>query len=106
MLSESFNEMENISCSKIQGAMYGFPRLYLSEKAIQTAENMRVSPDYLYCLDLLNETGIMTIPGSGFRQKEGEYHLRITNLVCPSSEMKNTLNLFKEFNTRFHQKYK
>ena len=57
-------------------------------------------------MDLVEETGIMTVPGSGFGQKEGEYHLRITNLVTPTERMKEVLESFKVFNERFHDKYK
>ena len=50
----------------------------------------------------MNETGIMTVPGSGFGQKEGEYHFRITNLVTPTEKMKATLENLKKFNDQFH----
>lgn len=46
--------------------MYAFPRIHLSEKAIAEAKKRGVAPDSLYCLELVNETGIMTVPGSGF----------------------------------------
>lgn len=106
LLSKTFNEMRNVTCSEVQGAMYAFPRVHLSDKAIEAAKQLNVSPDFLYCLDLVNETGIMTVPGSGFGQKEGEYHFRITNLVCPTEQMKVTLDNLKAFNERFHDKYK
>lgn len=86
--------------------MYAFPRVHLSENAIKAAKAQNVQPDFLYCLDLVNETGIMTVPGSGFGQKEGEYHFRITNLVCPTEKMKETLDNLKVFNEKFHDKYK
>ena len=105
LLSHTFNQMEKVTCSEIQGAMYAFPRIHLSQKAIDTAVKMEVQPDYLYCLEMLNETGIMTVPGSGFEQKEGEYHFRITNLVCPTEKMKETLDKLAAFNTNFIKKY-
>jgi alanine transaminase len=37
LLTKTFNSMKNVSCSEIQGAMYGFPRLHLSDKAIKAA---------------------------------------------------------------------
>lgn len=42
----------------------------------------------MYCLDMVNATGIMTVPGNGFGQRENEYHYRITNLVSPTEQMK------------------
>ena len=56
-------------------------------------------------MKMLEETGIMTVPGSGFGQEEGTYHFRITNLVTPSDEMKDTLDRLKVFNENFHQKF-
>lgn len=37
LLSKTFNEMEHVTCSEIQGAMYAFPRIHLSKKAITEA---------------------------------------------------------------------
>lgn len=56
----------------------------------------------MYCMDMLKQTGIMTVPGSGFGQKQGTHHFRITNLVCPTQEMKETLDRLKDFNEQFH----
>ncbi|KIY92277.1 hypothetical protein MNEG_15687 [Monoraphidium neglectum] len=32
--------------------------------------------DWLYCLELLESTGIVVVPGSGFGQAEGSLHFR------------------------------
>jgi alanine transaminase len=53
-------------------------------------------------MDMVNETGIITIPGSGFKQKEGTYHFRITNLVTPYEKMERTMDALDKFNTRWH----
>ena len=58
--------MDNIHCSKIAGAMYGFPSINFSQKFIEEARSQGKTPDFLYCLDMVNKTGIMTVPGSGF----------------------------------------
>ena len=47
----------------------------------------------------------MTVPGSGFVEKENEFHFRITNLVCPTERMKETLDRLSVFNTKFYAKY-
>ena len=85
--------------------MYAFPRVRFSKKAIEAAKKQNVHPDFMYCMEMVNETGIMTVPGSGFGQKEGEYHYRITNLVSPTKELENTLANLKKFNTEFHNKF-
>lgn len=40
-------------------------------------QSLSMAPDMLYCLKLLEETGICVVPGSGFGQKEGTYHFRL-----------------------------
>ena len=97
--------MHNISCNKIEGAMYAFPSIKMSPKAIAMADELGVQPDFMYCMDMLNETGIMTVPGSGFGQKEGTHHFRITNLVSPTKEMQKCLDSLHKFNDSFHEKY-
>jgi alanine transaminase len=60
--------MKNVTCSEIQGAMYAFPRIRLSKTAISQANALNMAPDFFYCLKMVEETGIMTVPGSGFGQ--------------------------------------
>ena len=66
LLTSTFNSMKNITCTEIEGAMYGFPRVHFSQKFFDSAKQQGKQPDFLYCLDMVNETGIMTVPGSGF----------------------------------------
>ena len=49
-------------------------------QAVQAAQKEGKSPDTFYCLELLEDTGILTVPGSGFGQEEGTLHLRTTIL--------------------------
>ena len=35
-----------------------------------------MAPDVFFCFELLEETGICVVPGSGFGQKEGTLHFR------------------------------
>ena len=46
--------------------MYAFPKVEFSQKALKAAADLKVSPDFMYCMQMVNETGIMTVPGSGF----------------------------------------
>lgn len=46
--------------------MYGFPKVEFSEKAMAAAAEKGMSVDAMYCLAMVEETGIMTVPGSGF----------------------------------------
>jgi len=99
------NECINISCQPVQGAMYAFPRLHLSNAAISAAKEAGKLPDTFYCLQLLENTGLVTVPGSGFGQREGTYHLRMT--ILPKEEqLIEVLDRFKQFNQQFMKKYK
>jgi alanine transaminase len=91
------------------GAMYLFPRLDLPAKLIEEVKNeswkgKQKPPDLVWCMRLLNEEGIVTIPGSGFGQKEGIHHVRITFL--PSEEnMSEVVERLSRFQTRFMNTY-
>ena len=85
--------------------MYAFPNIKFTKKALDEAEKQHVQPDFLYCMEMLNSTGIMTVPGSGFGQRDNSYHYRATNLVTPTKDMETVLTSLREFNTQFHDKY-
>lgn len=101
LMHDSLNSLKGMKCNKIEGAMYAFPSIELSNHIIKNAEENNMKPDYYYCLKLLEETGLITVPGSGFGQKEGTYHIRLTNLINPKEELVKTLEKIGEFNNRF-----
>jgi alanine transaminase len=53
-----------------------------------------------YCLELLEETGICVVPGSGFRQKNGTYHFR-TTILPPVDQIKSLLSNVEKFHKNF-----
>jgi alanine transaminase len=67
-LEDAFNKLEGISCNKAEGAMYLFPQIHLPQKAIEAAKAAEKAPDAFYALRLLESTGIVVVPGSGFGQ--------------------------------------
>ncbi len=62
------NSIPGISCVKPEGAFYAFPRLD-TEHA-----------DSLFVKQLLQETGVVVVPGSGFGQLPGTRHFRVVFL--------------------------
>lgn len=80
MVTDGFNSLDGVTCNFTEGAMYSFPQLKLPAKAIAAAKAAGKAPDVFYCLRLLEATGISTVPGSGFGQEEGTFHLRTTIL--------------------------
>lgn len=62
------NDLDEISCTVPQGAFYAFPSLHIPED------------DEKFVADLIRETGVVTVHGSGFGQKPNTKHLRIVFL--------------------------
>ncbi len=82
---------------KTLGAMYSFPRITLPPAFIEAARQRGKAPDVLYCLELLQETGLSCVPGSGFRQLPGTFHIRTTILVRRMLFTKNLLQYVAKF---------
>uniref|UniRef100_A0A0M3ISY3 alanine transaminase n=1 Tax=Ascaris lumbricoides TaxID=6252 RepID=A0A0M3ISY3_ASCLU len=76
LVKEAYGALDGIECNPVQGAMYAFAKINLPKKAIEEAKKQNVAPDFLYGMKMLEATGICTVPGSGFGQKEGTYHFR------------------------------
>lgn len=65
-------QIEGINCVNASGAFYLFPKINLKE-----FKNWKTDKDF--AIDLLKETGVCTVYGSGFG-KFGENHIRLTFL--------------------------
>ena len=103
-LVKSLNEIDGMSCNPSEGAMYAFPRVELPPKAIDEATKQEMTPDTLYALSLLEETGICVVPASGFGQKKGRFGFR-TTFLPPEEELDRACDLFKQHHEMFCQKY-
>jgi alanine transaminase len=106
LVTEALNKMTNITCNEVEGAMYAFPKVELSQKAITEAKERKIAPDMFYALKALEKTGVVIVPGSGFRQKDNTHHFRITTLILPEEKMMERLKNFQQFNDWFHKEYK
>lgn len=104
MTEETFNKVPGMSCNTVQGAMYAFPRIELPPKAIEAAKEKDQAPDMFYCMKLLEEKGICLVPGSGFGQREGTFHFRMT-ILPPTEKLKIVLEKVKEFHLSFTEQY-
>jgi aspartate/methionine/tyrosine aminotransferase len=101
---DAFNALEGVDCQDTDGALYAFPRITLPPAAIAAAKRLNKSPDVLYCLELLEETGLSCVPGSGFQQAPGTFHIRTT--ILPREELfDKVLEKFSSFHLNFMKKY-
>ncbi|PAN14833.1 hypothetical protein PAHAL_2G447600 [Panicum hallii] len=104
-LEEAFNSLEGITCNKAEGAMYLFPRLHLPQKAIGVAQAAGTAPDAYYAKRLLEATGIVIVPGSGFGQVPGTWHFRCT-ILPQEDKMPAIISRFKEFHEKFMDEFR
>ena len=91
IIKQSFTEMEGVQCFGDIGALYLFPRLDVLPDQ---------STDFDYCMALLESTGLSTVNGGGFGQKEGTHHLRIAFLP-PKSMLESVLYKWIEFHRNY-----
>jgi aspartate/methionine/tyrosine aminotransferase len=84
LLSQRLNSIPGISCQATEGAMYAFPSIDIQPALAEKAKGKGVAPDRQYCSDMLERTGVVGAPGSGFGQRPGTHHMRLT--ILPSEQ--------------------
>lgn len=97
-LQQQMSALTGVSCTEPEGSFYLYPHIRLPPSFIEEAKSQGYKPDTLYCLKMLKNTGICTLPGNGFGQKMGTFHIRITCL--PAEEI---FPAFLKRLTDFHQ---
>ena len=90
IMHEGLNAIPGMSCAEIQGSMYAFP----------TIELPTGKTDVDYCNALLEQAGILFVPGSGFGQKPGTNHFR-TTLLPPKEDLPPMLKELEKFHLEF-----
>jgi alanine transaminase len=104
LLVDSLNKLPGITCNPAEGALYAFPRVHLPPTAVEAAQKLRKEPDWLYCSELLEATGIVVVPGSGFGQAKGTYHFR-TTFLPPEEDIGGVVEKLSRFHVSFMKKY-
>lgn len=89
---EMLNAIPGISCVKPEGAFYAFPRLHMNQ------------PDNNFVAELIDETGVVVVPGTGFGQKPGTQHFRVVFLP-PESTLEKAYKKIKDFTEKYFEKY-
>lgn len=82
------NEISGISCTKPEGAFYVFPKI--------EQVGSRWKNDMEFVLDVLNNTGVLFVPGSGFGEKYGSGHVRAV-FCAPLENMQKAFDMLEEF---------
>lgn len=87
-----FNEIPGLSTNRSHGALYSFPKVELGNTW---------GSDKDFVLDLMKETGIVMVHGSGFCQEFGQSHFR-SILLPPMETLVEAYDLLEKFMIR-HQ---
>ena len=102
VMAERLNKLPGVTCVDSPGALYLYPQLHLPPKALEAAKAAGKAPDTFYALALLDETGICVVSGSGFGQKEGTFHYRLT---CLCAGVEEYVGALEKFHLGFMKKY-
>ena len=86
--TKMLNDIEGISCVSPDGAFYALPRL---EFDIDDTE---------FVNRLIDETGVITLPGSGFGQREGTHHFRVV-FLAQIDVLKKAFERIADFTQKF-----
>lgn len=101
---DGLNAIDGIDCKPAEGAMYAFPKVEVPPRAWENAQEQGTTPDTLYALSLLEETGICVVPASGFGQKEGRVGFR-TTFLPPEDVIEKAIGEFARHHQLFCKKY-
>jgi len=82
------NEMEDISCTKPEGAFYVFPKVEGVGSKWKTDEE--------FTRQLLEKTGVLVVHGSGFDPVYGSGHFRAV-ILPPMETLEKALDLLEQF---------
>jgi len=92
MTVDMLNAVDGISCVKPEGAFYAFPRLHINNS------------DNHFVAELIKETGVVVVPGTGFGQIEGTQHFRAVFL--PQDEiLEKAYNNIADFYSKYVETY-
>jgi alanine-synthesizing transaminase len=92
MTASMLNDISGISCVKPEGAFYAFPRLHMEQS------------DNHFVAELIKETGVVVVPGTGFGQVPGTQHFRVVFL--PNEKiLERAYNAIGDFYQKYLQKY-
>jgi len=89
---QTLNDIPGISCVKPEGAFYAFPQLHMNQ------------PDSHFVSELLKETGVVVVPGSGFGQVPGTQHFRVVFLP-PENILEKAYTKIAKFAEKYFEKF-
>ncbi|RHW74227.1 alanine aminotransferase [Trypanosoma equiperdum] len=110
LLAKELNNIRGFKSQSVEGAMYAFPTIELPPKYVKhndemnSKEGRQLAPDARWALELLESTGIVVVPGSGFGQQPGTLHFR-TTILPPEAHMERVVKALRQFQEGIWAKY-
>ncbi|ESL10912.1 alanine aminotransferase [Trypanosoma rangeli SC58] len=110
LLAKELGSIRGFSCQPVEGAMYAFPTIQLPERYLQRntelnlKEGRTLAPDARWALELLEKTGVVVVPGSGFGQRASTLHFR-TTILPPEEQMERVVKAMRSFQENVWAKY-
>ena len=109
LIADSLNRLPGIFAEPAMGALYVLPRVHLPKSVSDRARQLGKKVDELYCLELLDETGICVVPGSGFSYEpevlEDGSTLSCFRITVLAKETQAMVDRFTRFHRAFMDKY-
>lgn len=99
-----FSSIPGYHCHPIEGSTFVYPRVDMPQRALDAAAEAQLSPDEFYCTNLLEQTGICVVPGTGFGQRPGTYHYRST-ILNPEEDFQYMIENINKFHHKFLEQY-
>lgn len=105
IVAQSLDALEGVTCRMSDGALYAFPAIDLPAKFLEEAKAAGEAADGLFCMRLLDATGVVVVPGSGFGQREGTWHFR-TTFLPPEDKLAGVMQRVQAFHKQFMDSYR
>lgn len=91
--------VEGIRCALVESGAHALPRIIIKGFVMKKAISLATPADQIYCLEMVSRTGVITSPGSGFGQRPGFFHFRIS-LMHEEATFVAALEHIKQFHAK------
>ena len=95
-LLQKLCDVEGIRCDLVESGAFAFPKVIVKGFIMKKAISLARPADQVYCLEMVSRTGVIVSPGSGFGQRPGFFHFRVS-LVQEEATFQSAIDHIKQF---------
>lgn len=103
-LVQGLDAISGVTCEQAEGAIYAFPSITIPQSACIEADKRNQTPDLMYVISLLEETGICVVPASRFGQRMVTVGFH-TTFLPPDDKMQEAFEGFARHHASFCDRY-